>query len=506
MPVFIPCFIVVLLFSNPAVAQDCFRINLVDEDTGRGVPLVELRTVNHLRYVTDSNGLIAFFEPGLMDREVFFHIESHGYEFPADGFGIRGRKLKTTPGGAATLKIKRINIAERLYRVTGAGIYRDTVLAGNKPPIEEPVLNGQVFGSDSVQSTIYKGRMIWFWGDTNRPSYPLGNFHVPCATSLLPENGGLDPRVGVDLKYLVDESGFARATCRMPGSGPTWIDGLVNIHDENGNERLFAKYVKVAPPLSVYEQGIVEFDDVAQQFEKRLVLDKKLSVVPFGHSFEHREPGSDRSYIYFADPYALVRVPSSAEAILDPSQYESYSYFKPYGGDHSPPQLDRTEAGELRLSWKPGARRLDSKLEDDLFRSGQLKQSERFFQFVESATGKSVVAHRGTIAFNRFLKRWVILFTEVGGTSMLGEVWCAQARDLTGPWQKAVKIATHRNYSFYNPRHHPTFDQEQGRFLYFEGTYTTTFSGNEFPTQRYDYNQIMYRLDLSDPRLEVLRQ
>ena len=38
-------------------------------------------------------------------------------------------------------------------------------------------------------------------------------------------------------------------------------------------------------------------------------------------------------------------------------------------------------------------------------------------------------------------------------------------------------------------------------YLYFEGTYTHTFSGNEHRTPRYDYNQIMYRLDLDDPRL-----
>jgi hypothetical protein len=37
--------------------------------------------------------------------------------------------------------------------------------------------------------------------------------------------------------------------------------------------------------------------------------------------------------------------------------------------------------------------------------------------------------------------------------------------------------------------------------IYFEGTYTQTFSGNPEATPRYDYNQIMYRLDLDDPRL-----
>jgi hypothetical protein len=47
------------------------------------------------------------------------------------------------------------------------------------------------------------------------------------------------------------------------------------------------------------------------------------------------------------------------------------------------------------------------------------------------------------------------------------------------------------------------FDKDGGRIIFFEGTYTTTFSGNNDPTPRYDYNQIMYQLDLSDPRLAL---
>ena len=35
-----------------------------------------------------------------------------------------------------------------------------------------------------------------------------------------------------------------------------------------------------------------------------------------------------------------------------------------------------------------------------------------------------------------------------------------------------------------------------------EGTYTNTFSGNPCQTPRYEYNQIMYRVDLSDERLK----
>jgi hypothetical protein len=155
-----------------------FVIMVVDADTGRGVPLVELETVNNIRLVTDSQGVAVFEEPGLSDTTVFFYVKSHGYEFPKDGFGYRGKALLVKPGGTERLAIKRLNIAERIYRMTGSGIYRDSVLAGLSVPLRHPLLNANVIGSDSVVNAVYRGKIHWFWGDTNRPGYPLGNFHV----------------------------------------------------------------------------------------------------------------------------------------------------------------------------------------------------------------------------------------------------------------------------------------------------------------------------------------
>ena len=51
-----------------------FGIRVVDEQTGRGVPLVELETVNHLQWVSDSGGWVAIAEPGLMGQTVFFFV------------------------------------------------------------------------------------------------------------------------------------------------------------------------------------------------------------------------------------------------------------------------------------------------------------------------------------------------------------------------------------------------------------------------------------------------
>jgi hypothetical protein len=87
------------------------------------------------------------------------------------------------------------------------------------------------------------------------------------------------------------------------------------------------------------------------------------------------------------------------------------------------------------------------------------------------------------------------------GTSMLGEIWYAEADSPVGPWVYATKVVSHEKYSFYNPKQNSMFSRKGSKHLYFEGTYTHTFSGTEHRTPRYDYNQIMYRLDLADERL-----
>ncbi|MCE9529137.1 MAG: hypothetical protein K8R36_24080, partial [Planctomycetales bacterium] len=146
---------ITLLFA----ADKPFEIQVVDDQSGRGVPLVELTTTAGVTFVTDSAGRIAFDEPGMMNQRVWFAVKSHGYEAPKDGFGIVGTAFDVKPGGKMALKIKRLNIAERLYRITGSGIYRDSVLLGHDAPIKEPLLNAKVTGSDSVMLATYQGKL-----------------------------------------------------------------------------------------------------------------------------------------------------------------------------------------------------------------------------------------------------------------------------------------------------------------------------------------------------------
>src|SRR5688572_20487432 len=262
--------IVLFLCCSPVFASThSFKIHVVDDQTGRGVPLIELRTVNSISHWTDSAGVIAFQEPGLMNREVFFHVQGHGYTYPKDFFEHRGVRLTPVAGGSATIKVQRVNIAERLYRITGQGIYRDTLLLGEKAPMREPVLNGQVMGQDTVIATPYRGKIYWFWGDTERASYPLGNFAAAGATSELPGRGGLDPGAGVDLRYFVDASGFSKGMCPNFGPGLQWIEGVMTVPDEGGRDRLVARVSSQRGLAPAYAWHLAVFNDEKEIFESK---------------------------------------------------------------------------------------------------------------------------------------------------------------------------------------------------------------------------------------------
>ncbi len=455
-----------------ANTNDYFGICVVDDLTNRGVPLMELETVNHLRLVTDSGGWVAFYEPGLMAQSVFFHVRGHGYDVAKDGFGNAGVALKPVAGGRATIRVKRRNIAERLYRVAGEGIYRDSVLLGESTPLAEPLGGGQVAGQDSAFAVPYRGTVRWFWGDTSRMSYPLGHFWMAGAVADLPNAGGLDPSRGVNLRYFTNADGFSRPMCRLGVErGLIWADGFATVTDDNGGERLVCHYAHMESLAKTLGHGLAVYDDAKEQFERVATLDMNtLWRWPTqGHPLRHRENGVD--YLLFGEVFPTVRVPAQWRHWTNVTSYESWTCLA-VSSTSTVPRVERDTEGRLRWGWRHDAGRFDGTTEAKLVASGLIKSGEAYFQPADADSGKPVRLARGSVNWNAHRRRWVMIAVEQGGTSNLGEIWYAEAPGPAGPWRRAKKIVTHERYSFYNPVHHPFFDQEGGRFIYFEGTYT----------------------------------
>jgi hypothetical protein len=441
-----------LLVAAPAgdAAKLC-QITVVDRESGWPVPLVELRTTHQARFVTDNAGVIAFDLPELMGRETWFDVRSDGYEVPRDGFGMRGVRLTPQRGAALAVEVTRTSIAKRLGRLTGAGLWAESQKLGLVADARET----GVLGADSVQLAVHRGKLFWAWGDTTLAHYPLGIFSMSSATSALKPLASLEPPLRLEFDYFRDDAGRPRGVANMPGPGPTWLSGYVSLPDRTGAARLVATYSKITPPLEVYERGWCAWNDATENFEHVSTLWKKSKSspicppAPMGHPTIVEDRG--KQWALFGDPLPTLRCPATFEAWQDPATWETLD-----------PQDDLISAGD----------------------------------------GAAVKPHSGSIAWSSYRKRWIAVFMEsMGKASAFGEIWYAEAEAPTGPWGPAVKILSHENYTFYNPRIHAELVPEDSPVLLFEGTYTQTFADRPPPTPRYDYNQILYRVDLDDPRL-----
>ncbi len=461
----------------PTAPAGWFGIHVLDEQTGRGVPLVELRTVNDIRMVTDNAGWIAWQEPGLMDREVFFHVSGPGIQVPKDGFGYACFRPLTRAGTTVELKVKRITLAERVGRVTGQGMYRDSALLGFPHPVPNLLAPG-VMGQDSVQMVKYNQQLFWLWGDTNVPHYQLGNYQTTSALTPLEAH----PERGLRYEYFTQPQHPEQLRHMLPLAGPgaVWLFGLMSL-TEGGKDRVFAGYSRQQGLVPPDEQGVAEYDAAAGVFKSVGVIDKgETWRRPNGCSVQVKDAEGD--YFYFSLPFAHTRVKATATDIATAASYETLRY----------------DPAAARWHWQTAAPPTTQEEETKLLQNGQMPPEQAHYQL--KAGGKLIRIHGASIAWNPWRQRFVLIGTQRGekdDPSALGEIWYAESPHVTGPWIRATKIATHPRYTFYNPVQHPLFAEQEGRMIYFQGTYSLEFSGNPLAPARYDYNQLMYRLDLS---------
>ncbi len=441
-----------LITPGSASALEPCRIEVVEKGSGWPVPLIELRTTHDVRFVTDNAGVIACDLPELMGRDSWFTIYGQGYGVEPDGFGMRGVRLVPQPGKTLRVEVTRHIIAKRLGRLTGGGIFAESQKTGREMDWRE----SGILGSDSVQNAVHRGKLFWAWGDTVVPQYPLGVYDMTSATTSPKPLASFEPPLRLKFEYFTDKKSAPRGVAKVPGDGPTWVTGYVSLPDATGTPRLVGIYRKIRSHLDTYEMGLCVWNDETANFERQLVLwdksdgEPKEPPAPEGHPAFWKD-AAGKAWVLFGNPLPTLRCPATFEGWRDA---ESWEVLKP--------QESLRAAGD----------------------------------------GAPVKPHTGSIAWNAFRKKWVTVFMQkFGKPSAFGEIWYAEADAPTGPWGTAVKILTHDNYTFYNPRLHPEFTAADSPILIFEGTFTAEFADRPMPTPRYNYNQILYRLDLDDPAL-----
>ncbi|KAJ0109631.1 hypothetical protein N8I77_007559 [Diaporthe amygdali] len=498
--------------AHATTAHQYYAIRVVDATTNRGVPLVYLRTTYKTIYMTDSAGYVAFNEPGLMTGDpIWVTVSSYGFESPTGFLGVPGMQIQPKAGGSIEIKLNRTQVAERLYRLTGFGVYRDSVLLGKPVPVEQPVLNAKVAGSDTIQCAKFHGKLLWMWQDTDQLAFQLGNFAMTGARTELPHELNADK--GLNFDYFTKDNkpneftrGMVDITLQTPGSFPLWVDGLTVVPDDTGRERLIGTYCASGPGLSCVERGLVIWKDKKQILEKLVQFDGTNNAMdvlaPWGHTIYVNENGT--RYAFYGKN---IRVKADFNNASQPSQYEAFTCLTADGQ-----RANRGPNGALIWSWVKGGKPVNYENADSLVQSGVISQEESPYRLRDLDTGQAVTAHTAGIAWNPYLKLWTNVFQQSGGDTTAGEIWFSTAQAPEGPWTACRKVATHymsldginnNNNDLYNPVQHYELMREGGRYIYFSGTLTNTFSGNPFATPYYNYNNIMYRLDLNDSRLRL---
>jgi hypothetical protein len=480
-----------LLAAPVPPPSSCFGVRAIDRLTRRGIPLVLMKTLEET-FVSDSQGFVADCRPDHADKLVAFAVSSDGYSLASGS-----ASLQVTPGQVAVLELDRQNVAERLYRVTGEGIYRDSLLLGLTTPLAHPVIDGLVMGQGLTGEQLFKGQLFWVWSGTFGPAHPIETRRVSAAVSILPgQAGAVDPQVGVDPQYFAGADGLAKAIIEnlAPTTTPIELTSLLSVFAVGETERLFATYAKLGADSAVAARGLAEYNATKQLFVPSAVtygLDD--GVRPDGQPIPFRQAGVDQ--FYFTAP---VRIAATAKAITTPSTYEAWTAIEP----STTQNVLRNANGSAAYAWRTGAPLTTMAA---ITAAGLGNDQLLDDHVTDPATGAHIASVTSATAWNARRGRFVRILEEMGGASSAGgEIWYQEGDTPMGPWVYARQVLTHTTYSFSNPWIHTNLATKDSRFMLFDGTYSKRFEAGTTPiVPRYDGNQIMYRLDVDDQRLGV---
>eukprot|EP00658_Telonema_sp_P-2_P044824 TRINITY_DN3272_c0_g2_i1.p1 TRINITY_DN3272_c0_g2~~TRINITY_DN3272_c0_g2_i1.p1 ORF type:complete len:499 (+),score=66.94 TRINITY_DN3272_c0_g2_i1:80-1576(+) len=464
-----------------------FAIRVVDSSSHAGVPLVRLTTSTYITMYTDSAGVAAFDEPGMMNQPVWFSVLADGYVYAqnADPPYDPGVTLVTTPGGQATIELNRTQPGSRVFRLTGAGLYRDSLLTGLPVPptararaLMDPASKSAA--QDTVMTAVYKHRVFWTFGDTVCPSdRRQGNCHntgmyTVGATSPLPTVLGSPP----ELSYFGGGGTIHPMAPISPLDRNTWISGLSVVGAGQPNETMYATYIKPStgggPDPHEYE-GVAVWNQSTSTFEQISrwpnASVKKVSLNG-AHAVQLLSPAdSGDGYIYYSGSAAYARVAESSVG-----EYHNYQVL------------------DVNRKWVPVGEAVKT-----------------------PSQGEGVTLGGGTVNWNSWLGKYMLVAD--GGDNA---VYLGFATQLVGPFVNATMVASHRSTgsSCYNAAHLPHMDSSDGRVIYFACTYTAMWSnapagapknswgaclfgqngskaGCAAVVPRYEYNNLVYKVDLS---------
>ncbi len=131
-----------------------------------------------------------------------------------------------------------------------------------------------------------------------------------------------------------------------------------------------------------------------EQFETQVTFDEKSALLPIGHTLLHSENGVE--YIYFAEPFPLVRVRATAADLKDPTRYQAYTCLEE--GTQLAAGRVAKKQGRADYAWRTNTALVRQEDQGKLVREGKLPAGEVLLPIRDVATGAAVHASSAATA------------------------------------------------------------------------------------------------------------
>lgn len=244
---------------------------------------------------------------------------------------IQRRALVTPEQGHVTVHLRRTQHARRLYRLTGGGLYRDTVLVGGTPPVAEPLLSSAgVLGQDSLMAAPFNGKIFWFFGDTECPAGPrdtdcqhYGRFTTGATSAISPSGGGAGGGNGTAPPSL---SYFTSTNASAPGGmNPSGTPSAASIL--KWNPRGFGH-----PKAMLAGPGIPPLYNMSTWVGSLTVLTDTVAPLAAAPPIGHSRSSSNSSSTANTSAPAMPTAAAAAAAPTTPTTRMYLTYVCPNGG------------------------------------------------------------------------------------------------------------------------------------------------------------------------------
>ena len=319
------------------------------------MPLVELSDRQRDPLCHRQQRVAAFDEPGLMDQKVFFHVRSHGYEFPKDGFGYRGKAFRSRRAGGHAEDHAGQHRRAALPRDRRRHLPRQRPGRRSSADPTSRSSTARCSAPTAWSTRVYRGKVYWFWGDTNRPGLSAGQLPRPrCHVRRCRAKAGSSPRRHQP-ELLPRREGLRHGPLpRCPGNGPD-LDrrASVVLARPRRRERMFAGLRQGPAAAGGLRARAGRIRSRNEASSTRWPSSRGAAGSPASIPTAIRSCTSEDGveYVYFAHPYPLMRVPADPERSADPAAYEAYTCLKQ--GTRLDERQDRPRRRTaLRYGWK----------------------------------------------------------------------------------------------------------------------------------------------------------